>query len=126
MRIVLVTCPPGVGLNLLRSLVTERLVAGGNLIPGIRSIYQWKGTLCEEQEEILLMETWESRVDGLIERIKSLHPYEVPKILTFEPREGWPEYLAWVHSETHGGSASDSSDPPETASGAGRSEGQGE
>lgn len=112
MRIVFVTCPPGAGLELLRTLVTERLVAGGNVIPGIRSIYHWKGNLCEEAEEILLMETWATRVDDLIERIKAIHPYEVPKILTFEPREGWPEYLAWVHSETGAGASPDQGSSP--------------
>lgn len=100
MRIVFVTCPPGSGAGLLRTLCEERLVAGGNILPGIRSIYRWKGEICDEPEEILWMETADDRVEPMTARIREMHPYEVPKILTFEPKEGPADYLAWVVAET--------------------------
>jgi len=100
MRIVFVTCPPGGGAEILKTLLQERLVAGGNIVSGVRSMYWWKGTICDDPEEMLWMETSDARVPALIERIKAVHPYEVPKILTFEPREGTPPYLAWVDEET--------------------------
>lgn len=100
MRIVFVTCPPGRGADLLRTLVEERLVAGGNIVPQVRSIYRWKEKVCDEAEEAIWMETADSRVEAMMARLKELHPYEVPKILTFEPREGPPSYLAWVDEET--------------------------
>ena len=100
MRIVFVTCPDSAGAQLLRTLVTERLVAGGNIVPGVRSIYWWKGEICEESEEILWMETSEDRVPALQARIGEVHPYDTPKVLTFEPREATPRYLEWVQAET--------------------------
>lgn len=100
MRIVFVTCAPNQGAPLLRQLVEEALVAGGNIISGVRSIYRWKGQICDESEEILLMETSDARIDEVMKRIRELHSYEVPKILTFEPREGPSDYLQWVEEET--------------------------
>lgn len=99
-RIVFVTCPPGQGHVLLRRLVEERLVAGGNIVSGVRSIYRWKDRICDEPEEVLLMETAASRVEAMTARLREIHPYEVPKILAFEPREGPADYLAWVREET--------------------------
>ncbi|MCP4035482.1 MAG: divalent-cation tolerance protein CutA [bacterium] len=100
MRIVFVTCPPEEGHRLLRQLVEERLVAGGNIVSGVRSIYRWRDEICDEPEEVLLMETADDRVEAMMRRLREIHPYEVPKILTFEPREGPPDYLAWVRAET--------------------------
>ncbi len=100
MRVVFVTCPPEGGAPLLRALVAERLVAGGNILPGVRSIYWWKGEIREEAEEVLLMETAADRMPALLARIPALHPYEVPKIISFAPTEGLPAYLAWVADET--------------------------
>ena len=102
MRVVFVTCPPAGGAPLLRQLVAERLVAGGNILPGVRSIYRWKGEICEEAEEVLLMETAADRMPALLARIPALHPYEAPKIISFAPEEGLPAYLAWVAMETRG------------------------
>ena len=100
MRIVFVTCPVGGGAEILRTLVEERLVAGGNLISGVRSIYWWQGKLCDDPEEILLMETADDRVAAMQARLAQIHPYEVPKVLTFDPKEGTPAYLEWVEQET--------------------------
>ena len=99
MRIVFVTCPPQHGARILRALIEERLVAGGNIVSNVRSIYRWNG-IQDEAEEILWMETADDRVAALQARLQEIHPYEVPKILTFEPREGIPAYLSWVEAET--------------------------
>ena len=100
MRIVFVTCPKDRAADLLRQLLEERLVAGGNIISGVRSLYHWKGQICDEPEEILLMETADGRVAALMARLQEIHPYEVPKILTFAPQEGLANYLDWVDNET--------------------------
>jgi len=102
MRIVFVTCPPDHAAPLLRQLVEESLVAGGNIISGVRSIYRWKGQICDESEAILFMETSDAAIDAMMKRLRELHPYEVPKILTFEPKEGPADYMQWVEQETAG------------------------
>ena len=100
MRIVFLTCPQNQGIPLLRQLIQERLVAGGNIIPGVRSLYRWKGEVRDEPEEILLLETSDRRVEAMIARLQELHPYEVPKILAWEPQEGPLDYFQWVEMET--------------------------
>lgn len=100
MRIVFVTCPPGAGEALVRTLLQERLVACGNILPGVRSLYRWKGELCDEPEEVLLMETADARLEAMMSRLAELHPYEVPKILAIDPADGWAPYLRWVDDET--------------------------
>ena len=100
MRIVFVTCAPNHAAPLLRQLVEESLVAGGNIISGVRSIYRWKDEICDEPEEILLMETSNACINALIKRTRELHSYEVPKILTFDPKEGPQDYLLWVEEQT--------------------------
>ena len=100
MRIVFVTCPPDDAVQLLRTLVDERVVAGGNIVPGVRSIYRFKGEVHDESEAMLWMETSAERAEQLIDRVCELHPYEVPKIVCFEPRESSANYLAWVAAET--------------------------
>lgn len=102
-RIVFVTCPPGFGPKLLRRLIEERLVAGGNIIGGVRSMYRWKDEIADEPEEVLLMETASDKLEALLVRARELHPYEVPKILAFSPKEGLTDYLGWVLTETRGG-----------------------
>lgn len=102
MRIVLCTCPPGDGPRLLRALLEERLVAGGNIIPGLRSLYWWEGAIQDEAEELLVMETAADRVEAMTEHLRGLHPYEVPKIVTFDVEETLPDYLTWVRAMTRG------------------------
>lgn len=100
MRIVFVTCPQERAADILRQLLEERLVAGGNIIFGVRSLYRWKGQICDETEAILLMETADVKIAAMMARLEEIHPYEVPKILTFEPEEKLATYLDWVLSET--------------------------
>ena len=100
MKIVFVTSPPENAPELLRQLVEERLVAGGNILSGVRSIYRWQGEIQDEPESVLLMETSDDQVDAMMKRLSELHPYEVPKILTFRPEDGPDDYLTWVEQET--------------------------
>lgn len=48
------------------------------------------------------METAEDKVEAMTEHLRALHPYEVPKIVTFEVKETLPDYLAWVRGMTRG------------------------
>lgn len=83
-----------------KMLVQEHLVACVNIFENMRSIYRWKGKVEEGSEAILIAKTQASLVPKIIERVKSLHSYECPCIVTFPILEGNPEYLAWVEHET--------------------------
>lgn len=99
-RVVFTTFPPGKAAPALRTLVEERLCACGNIVPGVRSIYRWKGEICDDAEECVFIETQAELVDALLARLRALHPYEVPKMLVLEPCAGNQDYLAWVTEQT--------------------------
>ena len=100
MRLIICTTAPGEGAVLLRKLLEERVVACGNIVPGVRSLYRWKGEICDDAEELLIMETDSQRLDEKIARIVELHSYEVPKVLAVEPTDGPVAYLDWVRKHT--------------------------
>lgn len=79
-----------------RTLVAERLVACVNLVPGVRSIYSWKGELCDDAEVLCVMKTRRDRVDALRARLPALHPYDVPELVVLAVSAGHAPYLAWI------------------------------
>ena len=83
--------------RMARALVGERLVACVNVLP-IRSVYRWKGEVCEEPEATLLMKVSDEGVDRLREAVLRLHPYELPEFIVVgvESAGSLPAYLAWV------------------------------
>lgn len=100
-RVVLVTVPDEEsGLALARSLVDERLVACANLVPGLRSVYRWQGSIEEAKELLLILKTRAELVGDLARRVAELHPYDVPEVLALEVGGGLPAYLDWVEAET--------------------------
>lgn len=100
-RIVYVTCPdPQTGENIAGRLVDERLAACVNVVPGLRSIYRWRGSIEVDDEVLLLIKTTAARFDSLRERVRELHPDEVPEIVATPVVQGFDDYLQWVHDET--------------------------
>jgi len=99
--VVLCTVPDAeTGASLARTIVDEKLAACVNLVPGIRSIYSWKGEIQDEGEVLLLVKTRESRFGALRERLASLHPYDVPEIVALPASDCHGPYLDWVHDVT--------------------------
>jgi periplasmic divalent cation tolerance protein len=100
-RVVLVTAPDATAAErLVRTLVDERLVACGSIVPGVISIYHWQGELHRDHEVQILLKTKESRVAALLERVPALHPYEVPEVLVLPVAAGLGPYLDWVRRES--------------------------
>ena len=83
-----------------RTIVVQKLAACVNILPEIRSIYSWKGEICDDRECLMVIKTRRSLFPRLQERIKEMHPYEVPEIISFTIEEGFPEYLRWIHDVT--------------------------
>jgi periplasmic divalent cation tolerance protein len=86
--------------TIARTLVEEKLVACVNIVPRIRSIYRWKGEVCDEEEQLLIMKTRSNLFPGLQNRIREIHSYEVPEIISFPVAEGLPDYVSWVLENT--------------------------
>jgi periplasmic divalent cation tolerance protein len=86
--------------TIARVLVKEKLVACVHIIPRIESIYRWQGKIEETNEYILLAKTSERNIQKTIQKIRSLHPYEVPEIIVFPSVGGLKEYIDYVEKET--------------------------
>lgn len=96
---MLCTCPDReTGQRLAESLVEERLAACVNLVPGLTSVYRWEGRVQQDAEILLLIKTIEARVEALTERLRRLHPYEVPEIIALPIASGLTDYLNWVNA----------------------------
>jgi periplasmic divalent cation tolerance protein len=83
-----------------RSLVEDRLVACGQHIAPIRSIYRWDGTIHDDHEARVSLHTRRNLVQAVIDRTRKAHPYEVPCILAIPVEAGNPDYVQWVINET--------------------------
>jgi periplasmic divalent cation tolerance protein len=79
-----------------RALVDERLAACVNLLPAVRSIYVWQGSISDDTETLAVIKTTRDRYDALAARLRALHPYEVPEMLALEVAAGHAAYLSWV------------------------------
>ena len=86
----------GEGEKIAGALVEEGLAACCNIIPGIRSVFKWKGEVCKENEALLIVKSKTSVFKKLEERVKKLHSYEVPEIIAIPIEAGLKDYLKWV------------------------------
>lgn len=77
----LVTAPEDAAPRMAKALEEERLAACVNLVPGVRSVYRWKGRTEEATECLLVIKTRAERWQDLEARLRALHPYTVPEIL---------------------------------------------
>ncbi|MGZ4864312.1 MAG: divalent-cation tolerance protein CutA [Halobacteriota archaeon] len=82
-----------------RVIIEEKLGACANIHP-IKSMYRWRGTIEEDDEYALSLKTKTELVDKVIARVKELHSYETPCIISFLIASGWQPYLDWMHEET--------------------------
>lgn len=96
-RVVLVTAPDAaMAESLVRRLVDEGVVACGNILPGVTSIYRWQGAVERESESLIVLKTTAAAAADLVARVSELHPYEVPEVLVVPVEGGHGPYIQWV------------------------------
>ena len=77
-------------------LVTERFAACANILPSVESIYRWKEEIESGNETLVFFKLSEDGQSAFQEKLRSLHPYDVPEIIFVRVASGLPEYLQWV------------------------------
>lgn len=103
-RVVLITAPDlETARTLARALVSSGTIACANLVPGVESIYRWRGAVEEAREVLLVAKTTAARLAELEARVSELHPYEVPELVVLAPEHVAAPYLAWLAAETAAG-----------------------
>lgn len=95
MPTVYVTAPTDAAADIARTLVEERLAACVNRIP-CESTYRWDGAVHEDAEELLFVKTTAAGYDALVDRLRDVHPYDVPCIERFDERDVDENFGAWI------------------------------
>src|SRR5215472_16294951 len=76
--------------------VSERLAACANILPSVESIYRWRGKIESANETLVFFKVSGDRQSAFQDRLRSVHPYDVPEIIFLPVASGLPEYLQWV------------------------------
>jgi periplasmic divalent cation tolerance protein len=82
--------------QLAQDLVGSGLAACVTIVPGIRSVYTWKGVPQIDHEQQLFIKTTSEQVDELLDALRDRHPYETPEFLVLPVIDGSEEYLRWI------------------------------
>ena len=82
-----------------KALVEEKLVACVNIHP-VNSIYRWEGEIQEESEIAMFVKTKADLVGEVVNRVKELHSYQVPCVVSLSIEKGNPDYLQWIEEST--------------------------
>jgi periplasmic divalent cation tolerance protein len=99
--IVLTTLPADAdGRAFGRTLVEERLAACVNLLPPMDSVYRWEGQVEQDTERQVIIKTSRERLVSLWDRIRELHPYEIPEFVVLPIQDGNDAYLKWIGEST--------------------------
>ena len=99
--VVFVTCgSEEEGLKIANALVEGRLAACANLISPVRSIYRWEGKIWNEKEWLLILKTQKERFGELEKKVRSLHSYSLPEIISLPISDGSSSYLKWIKENT--------------------------
>jgi periplasmic divalent cation tolerance protein len=82
--------------RVVRTLAEERLIACGNLVPGVRSIFSWRGEIQDQGEVMAILKTRKQDWPALMSRLHELHSYEMPECVAVRIASGAPGYMAWL------------------------------
>lgn len=85
---------------LAHKLVKEKLAACVNIVSSVTSVYEWKNEICEDDEYLLIIKTKSVLYEKLEAKIKELHPYDIPEIVSLKIDEGSKPYLDWIENNT--------------------------
>ncbi|HRI76297.1 MAG TPA: divalent-cation tolerance protein CutA [Alphaproteobacteria bacterium] len=98
---IYVTAPSAeVAEHIAAAAVEEKLAACANILPGMTSVYRWQGKVERASEVVVILKTRADVSATLMQRIKTLHPYEVPCAVSLPVLGGLDDYLGWIKAET--------------------------
>ncbi len=98
-QLVMVTAPLlPVARKLAEKILTARLAACINVVPGLESHFWWKGKRNSCREVLLLIKTTSDRLKPLRRLVKNHHPYDTPEFIALPIESGSKKYLKWLES----------------------------
>jgi periplasmic divalent cation tolerance protein len=98
-HLIYCTCPNReTAESIARQLVSDKLAACVNIVPGVQSVYEWQGQIETAQEHLLLIKSPQAGYAAIESAIKAIHPYQLPEIIAVAIERGSAEYLKWIDS----------------------------
>ena len=86
-------------LRIATALVEKKCAACVNILPGVISVYRWKGNIEQAGEWLLMIKTTAEQFENLKEAVREVHPYEVPELIGLNIVDGAPSYLEWIEAQ---------------------------
>ncbi len=83
-----------------RLAIQKKLAACVNLIPQIKSFYEWEGALEESDECLLIAKTTQACIPMLKDLIVAEHNYDEPGVVSLAISGGSQSYLEWIVRQT--------------------------
>lgn len=83
-----------------RALIKNKLAACVNILNSVHSLFWWKNKVDRAKEALLIIKTRKSLFHKLVEKVKSLHSYDVPEIIALPIIAGNKTYLKWINDST--------------------------
>ena len=82
--------------RIAKVLVEERLAACVNILPPMTSVYRWTDAIEEDTEHQMVIKTARVQLPALWDRIRDLHPYDMPEFIVLPIIDGNDAYLKWI------------------------------
>ncbi|HPA73742.1 MAG TPA: divalent-cation tolerance protein CutA [Spirochaetota bacterium] len=82
------------------ALVVPGLAACVNIVPGLKSVYTWKGAVCRDSELLCVIKSRASLFGKIEAAVRAIHPYEVPEIIALPIVAGHAPYVNWIDEVT--------------------------
>ena len=77
------------------TLVKRKLASCINIIPGMHSLYIWKGKFQHDKEVLMIVKTFDIKYKQLERQVKKIHCYDTPCIIAVPVAKGSKEYIQW-------------------------------
>ena len=100
LTVAYITIKPELASDFASKLVSSELAACVNIIPGVASVYKWKGSIEQDAESLLIVKTRLTLKDDIVEFLRKNHPYEIPELIMLPVQAGHMPYLQWVEDNT--------------------------
>ncbi|KAI3646836.1 hypothetical protein MP228_009764 [Amoeboaphelidium protococcarum] len=101
-NLALVTCPnQNEADKIAHEVVADNLAACVNIVPTVKSVYKWEGKVHSDSECLLVIKTRTEHNNLLLDKIKSIHSYQVPEFITIPITGGSEPYIKWLSDNTN-------------------------
>jgi periplasmic divalent cation tolerance protein len=82
------------------ALVEQGLAACVNILPGMRSIYRWKGAIEAADEVVMIIKTRAALAERVTAAVKAGHSYDTPAVVVLPVTGGNQSFIDWILAET--------------------------